>query len=235
MLLSTLKTICLSYHNKTPPDVAFSTIDMFVVAANNVRKRAEMLHNFESAWCKATLSVAATTGGQLVNATIAPNNFSAIKEIVSVAQNQSGSYVPITLRRPNQTYEPRLIPRVPTDGQVASSYCGSYLVLRGDTIYREPDDGTGAASTIYLECYGWLTDYTTSDLSLTSGNLDFFMQHGHEYMMWGIILELNYLFQTFVFRQEGNPGAPEKKMEAAWDAFVQWDSYRVNPHLSDDR
>lgn len=237
MLLSALKTICLAYHNKTPPDVALSgSNDAFIIAANNVRKRAEMLHNFESAWCKGTLSVTPTNGGLLTATTIVPiSAFQGVKEIISVAQSQNGAYVPIILRRPNQEAYARTIPRIPTDGDVLSTYNGSYLILRGDALYKYPDDGTGSAVTVYLECYGWLNDYVAAQLDLASGNIDFFMQYGHEYMMWGIILELNYMFQSFVFRQEGNPGAPEKKMEAAWDALVQWDSYRVTPHISDDR
>lgn len=215
-------------------DLTINGQDMFLVAANNVRKRAELLHNFESAWCKGTLSISPTTGGALSAVTFVPlSTFSGVKEIISMAQNQSGSYVPIYLRRPNQTFSTRSIPRVPTDAQVVNSYWGSYLVLRGDNIYKEPDDGTGAAITVYLECYGWLNEYDNSSLSVS--NLDFFVTHGYEYLQWAIILELNYIFQSFVFRQEGNPGAPEKKMDAAWEALVAWDSYRVDPHISDDR
>lgn len=237
MLFSTLKANCMGYFEKELIDSITLGTDLFVVAANNVRKRAEMLHNFESAWCKGTLSVAPTTGGALSAATIFPAGgvFTGVKEIISVAQTQSGSYVPLILRRPNQELAMRTVPRVPTDAQVLSPYCGSYLILRGDTIYKYPDDGTGSAITIYLEMYGWLRDYVTADLSLSSGNIDFFMEHGYEYMQWGIILELNYLYQKFVFRQEGNPGAPEKKLDAAWEALVAWDSYRVTPHISDDR
>lgn len=234
MLFSALKTICASYHGKITGDLTINGVDLFLVAANNVRKRAELLHNFESAWCKGTLSVAPTTGGAFSAVTIAPTGiFSGVKEIISVASLQGGQYVPIIVRRPNQE-EVRTIPRVPTDAQVTNSYWGSYLILRGDTIYKFPDDGTGAAVTVYLEMYGWLKDYVATDL-ITSTDLDFMMSYGHEYMMWAVILELNYVFQSFVFRQEGNPGAPEKKMADAWDALVQWDSYRVGPHISDDR
>lgn len=239
MNLATLKQTCAAYHGKSVAQMTDDTtgVDMFLVAVNNARKKAERDHSFESSWCRATLSVAPTVGGLLSAATFVPlNTFSGIKEIISV-QGKSltdNSYFPLILRRPNQG-PPRNVPRYPTDGQVFSSFGCSYLILRGDAIYKFPDDGTGAAITIYLEAYGWLNDYTDAMLLESAASPDFIVSHGFEFLQWTVILELNYVFQTFVFRQEGNPGAPERKQQAAWDSLVAWDSYRIGPHITDDR
>lgn len=233
MTLATIKAVVCNFFEKQLVDTTNLGVDLFLVAANNVRKRAEMLHNFESSWCKGTAVVVPTDGVALSAVTIAPTNtYSGVKEIISVAQSQSGSYVPITLRRPNQG-PARYIPRIPTDGQVASSFDSSYLILRGDRLYLFPDPATGSSVTVYLEMYGWLNEYVTG--SLATADLDFFVTHGYEYLQWGIILELNYLWQKFVFRQEGNPGAPERKLQDAWEALVQWDSYRASHSIRDDR
>lgn len=238
MNLATLKKICAAYHNKTVAELTDekTNVDMFLVAVNNARKWAEREHNFESAWCKGTLAVAVGTGGALSAVTIVPTLiFQGIKEIISVAQLQAGQYVPIILRRPNRRDALRGIPRVPTDAQLTAPDCESYLIIRGDTIYKFPDPSTGSAVTIYLEAYGWLLDYTDAMLDKDAAEPDFIVIHGFEFLQWAVILELNYVFQTFVFRQEGNPGAPEKKLAAAWESLVDWDSYRVAPHITDDR
>lgn len=235
MNLYTLKQICAAYHNKTVAQLTDSKtgVDLFLVAVNNARKAAEEEHSFESTWGLATLVVNATTGGALTAATLVPSaTFSGIREIISIEGDVRGRRRPLILRRPNKNSTSVTVPRYPTDSEVET--CGnSYLLLRGDTLYQFPDLTTNTPLTIYLEMYGWLKDYTDAMLSVSASAPDFLVEHGFEYLQWTVILELNYSFQTFVFRQEGNPGAPEKKQQAAWDKLVTWDSYRA--HFSDDR
>lgn len=235
MNLATLKQVCAAYHGKKVEELTDENtdVDLFLVAANNARKSAERDHNFESTWMLATLSVAPTTGGALSAVTIAPTGvFSGVREIISVEGTINGCRSPLTIRRPNQGV-PLNIPRIPTDAQAVSCGC-SYLIRRGNVIYKFPDDGTGTAFTIYLEAYGWLNDYTDAMLLVDAATPDFLVEHGFEFLQWSIILELNYTFQTFVFRQEGNPGAPEKLKAAAWESLLRWDSYQAS-HFADDR
>jgi hypothetical protein len=50
--------------------------------------------------------------------------------------------------------------------------------------------------------------------------------HGQKFLFWGIILELNHYFKTFVGRTEGNLAPPQAQMDLALEAFKQWDVYK---------
>lgn len=62
-----------------------------------------------------------------------------------------------------------------------------------------------------------VTDSTVSDVWTT---------HGAEYLMWGVIVHLNYYYKEFVARQEGNLGSPERLRDEALASFIAWDAYR---------
>lgn len=62
-----------------------------------------------------------------------------------------------------------------------------------------------------------VADSTVSDVWTT---------HGAEYLMWGVIVHLNYYYKEFVTRQEGNLGSPERLRDEALAAFIAWDAYR---------
>lgn len=68
MTLANLKKICAAYHRVATAALTVDTVDLFLVAANNVRSNAELLHNFELSRVQATLSIDGTTGGALSDA-----------------------------------------------------------------------------------------------------------------------------------------------------------------------
>jgi len=55
---------------------------------------------------------------------------------------------------------------------------------------------------------------------------DIWTSHGQQYLLWGSIIHLNNYFKTFVPRQEGNLGPPERQMAEALEAFKTWDVYK---------
>lgn len=58
-------------HKKATSDLTVNGVDLFLVAANNVRRnKGELLHNFEYARCLATLDVNGVLGGSLDDAVI---------------------------------------------------------------------------------------------------------------------------------------------------------------------
>ena len=65
----------------------------------------------------------------------------------------------------------------------------------------------------------------TATISLPNVS-DTWTTHASQYLMWGIIVHLNYYYKEFVLRQEGNLGSPEKLRDEALEAFVAWDAYR---------
>jgi hypothetical protein len=72
----------------------------------------------------------------------------------------------------------------------------------------------------------------TATVTSNTATSDFFLLYGASYLQWEIIIELNYFFKTFVPRQEGNLASPEKQRDAAWQAFLEWDSYLVDSNIS---
>lgn len=239
MNLSTMRKACASYHGKTIQDLTDSDTgaDLFLIEVNNAKKAAERDHNFEDTWMLGTLTVEHTNGGALADTVISPTGvFSGVREVVSVSGLSSNGTcrTPLTLRRPNQGFQRGIPVRYPTDGQVSCCGC-NYIIFRGGYIFQFPDLTGTEDLDIEIEGYGWLNDYTDAMVADTAATPDFLVEHGFEFLQWSVIIALNYKFQSFVFRQEGNPGSPERLKQAAWESLVNWDSYRIGPHITDDR
>lgn len=65
--LATLKPLCAAFHKKTAGDLTVNSVDLFLVAANNARRKAELRHNFEFSRVKGTLSIDGTSGASLAD------------------------------------------------------------------------------------------------------------------------------------------------------------------------
>lgn len=256
MNLLQLKATVAAFHQREPADLTKGPVDLFLVAANNARKKAEKNHNFNEARCTAVLAIDGVTGGALASATVSPVGvFSGIKEILDISGlRAAGEFVPLDFTRPEvnierDRYELELsnefwpMNRYPSDAQVLNRLGNAALVLRGGTIYRFPQFSPtvsqgGTPLTVYIEGYGWLKDYTDTQLESADADgapEDFLLDHGFEFLQWEIIIELNYVFHTYVFRQEGNVGSPDKKRDEAWLDLIRWDTYLVDPNSTRSR
>lgn len=65
MTLNEIKTAAAAYHGKTSADFTLSGTDLFLIAANNARRDAELRHNFEFSRVKASLSINGTSGANI--------------------------------------------------------------------------------------------------------------------------------------------------------------------------
>ena len=70
MTLAQLKSVCAAILGKTTADFTIDGVDMFLTTANNVRKNAEQLHDFEYTRVAATLDIDGASGGALADAVI---------------------------------------------------------------------------------------------------------------------------------------------------------------------
>lgn len=68
MILSTLKKVSAAYHHVATSALTVDSVDLFLVAANNVKNNAQLLHNFEMSRVRATLNIDGETGGSLDDA-----------------------------------------------------------------------------------------------------------------------------------------------------------------------
>lgn len=187
-----------------------------------------------------------TTGTATVTAT-STSRFSGISEVTAIQRtNTDGVRVPLDFTRADiaierdryelelsEEYEPYR--RWPSDAQLLDRGSNGTLIQRGRTIYVYPLSATSSSPlSIAIEGYGNLADYTSANLSDATPT-DFLIEHGAMYMQWAAICELNYLFKTFVQREEGNLTAPEAARDNAWRDLVLWDSYLIDPNSTRSR
>lgn len=74
MILSDVKTAVASMLQTTTGGLTVNSQDLFLVAANNVRRNAQLRHNFELCRTSATLTIDGQTGGDLGSASFTTNN-----------------------------------------------------------------------------------------------------------------------------------------------------------------
>lgn len=342
MILSTLKKVCAAYHQVSTATLTVDSVDLFLIAANNARGNAELLHNFELARVQASLSIDGETGADLstavflntknsvvVSGAISPDatgtynligNFSGypcyykeaatpyflyynagnasyviaqsltivaisggwipasplttpigsfvgtggytgtattayggtqawsgIKEVIAVQRtNVDGILVPLDFTRADiaierdryelemsEDYEPYR--RYPSDAALLQRGTNGTIIQRGSKLHVYPVDAiTSTPLQVTLEAYGLLADYTAANLNDAVAT-DFFLQYGANFLQWSIICELNFLFRTFVTRQEGNVTSPEKEREKAWRELLLWDTYKVDSNATRSR
>jgi len=79
--------------------------------------------------------------------------------------------------------------------------------------------GGNTKTTISLSGTRWMKPYTSED------DTDFLLEHGFSFMMWQSILELNYIMQIFVQRQEGVLPPPENARNEAWSGLLVNDAF----------
>ena len=247
MTLKELKAVVAAYHEKEPHELDKNEVDLFLIAANNARKDAEKLHTFEWNSCTATLSIDGVNGGQLADAVISPTSiFKGIKEIKTVSILRNNVYIPVDFTRVDIEIERERSQlelndpfwfenRYPSDSQLNMLNSDQCVVQRGMGLYLFPRVQSAMTPTplsLALECYGFLKDYVIADID-DAVAADWFLDQADKYMQWAIIDELNYLFQTYVPRQEGNViPSPKDKRDEAWRDLLVWDAYMVDSHIT---
>lgn len=363
MNLSTLKIVAAAYHRKDPSALTVGGIDLFLIAANNARRNAELLHNFEYSRLSGTLSIDGVLGGDLstadyggnngatISGTLSPNatgtfalagsfngssfylrltsdpttsyalwydttagkwwlnpftyfqavnatnppssytstlgawsqtrdgtspagvytsatsgytgtptialgsaQFAGVREIISFSYlRPDGIRIPIDFSNPDVPIErdrtrvelgrfADSYMRYPSDADLVSNRSRTCLYQRGSMIYRYPHLAQGDVNNpviVTFEGYGWLPAYLTSQLTDSPDQAgpaeDFLLTYGSDYIQWATIVELNYIFGTFVQREEGNLGPPEQAKADAWKRLIEWDGAIVDAHTTRSR
>ena len=323
MTLYEIKTAVATYFKTTIADLTQNSQDLFLVAANQVRRQAELMHDFEFSRKLVTVSVNGVTGGSLEDAVVYGTSTEVnIKTVVEAGLfDTDGNLRPVEWTTVAEGIERQRIdndmatPRYPTDSWFTNEPAGyGRFEMSGGTIYRWPKDLTHNF-TLGLEVYTMSDDWTSSaessvtvasagtagyngnytSLGLFNGKTLYYREatpnsyfifysasagrwhlqlneledgvapgyqsatstaasppaatwsanaasgtavvtlstvsdtwttHASQYLMWGIIVHLNYYYKEFVLRQEGNLGSPEKLRDEALAAFMDWDAYR---------
>lgn len=103
---------------------------------------------------------------------------------------------------------------------IGTTITPSWEVDSGGYYYLESTDTQNPAGTYTANGLSGSPVVTVTSLS------DVWTTHAAEYLMWGIIVHLNYYYKEFVARQEGNLGSPERLRDEALASFIAWDAYR---------
>lgn len=107
-------------------------------------------------------------------------------------------------------------------------------ITAGGTVQLQFSSETGIGDWDLEEGTGTLTTaFVDSEVDLTQ--TDYFLTTGFNYMQWQTIVELNYLIQRFVPRQEGNLNPPEKLAEMALEKLIRDDTNAVESGYSEVR
>lgn len=233
MNLLEIKTEVANYFEIAVADLTKLSQDMFLVAANQVRRRAELLHDFEFSRKLATVTVNGVTGGSLDSAVLyGTATVVDIKSVIEVGLfDQSNNLRPVEWTTVAESLERQradngyTAPRYPTDGWFQSSPIGQQRFdFTGSTVYRFPKDESNNF-TLGMEVYTFSTDWVAGDLSGTPLT-DTWTKYAAQYILWGTVVQLNHLFKEFVPRTEGNLAPPTALRDEGLEAFIAWDSAR---------
>lgn len=236
MKLSELKATVAAMFNKETAEIP--TV-LFLNAANNARRRAELLHDFEGSRITADVSIVGAAGGALTAATnIVGAGTGGVKSITAISRIDADGYPwPVPFVRYDMALERtraegRSDPeywfdeRYPRDGAQGDGYPA--VVQVGGKLFLYPKgDATIAVSFVG---FGWLPVYVEG--TLETADPDFIVAYGHEYLQWAIVVELNHIYKHFVPRQEGNVAPPDKLRDDALRNLILWDSYSVDSNIS---
>lgn len=233
MNLLEIKTAVANYFGKALADLTVLSQDLFLVAANQVRRQAELQHDFEFTRKLVTVTVNGVTGGSLDDAVLYGTATDVdIKSIIDVGlfDNDTNlrpvewTTVAESLERQRQE-NPHTAPRYPTDNWYQSGPNGqARFDFTGSTVYRFPKDSSNNF-TLGMEVYTFHTDWVAGDLGGTPVT-DTWTKYAAQFIQWGVIVHLNHLYKEFVARTEGNLPPPSQLRDEALAAFIAWDSGR---------
>lgn len=100
-------------------------------------------------------------------------------------------------------------------------------VFHGNKMFLAPENAEDVNVT--LDGYTWSADYSAD------ADEDWFLEHGHDFLMWQALVQINHVTKIFVYRQEGNVMPPDKLAMLAYQAMVQLDSYEIDGNSNPDQ
>jgi hypothetical protein len=227
-----IKTDAASYLSVAVADLTVNGQDLWLSAANRVRRRIEQVHNLEFTRQLVELDLDGVTGGSLDDAVLYGTATTVnVKSPIEVGLfDENGNLRPIAWTTVSASLEeqrkeyPGFLPRYPTDGEIISPVCGEQRVTFANrNVYLFPNQANFTL-TVGIEAYTFQNDWVAGNLSGTPIT-DTWTTQGADILLWGTVVQLNYHFKEFVPRQEGNLSAPEKLRDEAIAAFLNWDIF----------
>ena len=174
MTLLQLRSMMAAYLQKSVPDLTINGADLSLLALNNVRRQAEMIHDFEFSRKHVTVTVDAMSGGTLDDAIQEGSPSCDVKSVIEVGvyddnfnlQPVEWTTVSESIERQRQI-KPGFGPRYPTDWEATTGFYETGLpriAFVGNDIWCVPTGQRGDEFDLELEVYTFQQDWTsTSD------------------------------------------------------------------------
>lgn len=230
MTLTEIKAQAAALLDVTAADFTINGADVWLVAANQVRRRLELLHDFEFSRKLVSVSVNGVTGGDLTTAVLYGTATAvSVKSVIDVGLfDDDGNLRPAEWTTVAESLERQrqdnrfTVPRYPSDNWFDNAPMGvGRFDFSGDKIYRFPLDSENNF-TLGLEVYAFNGDWAT----LAATNVSPWTTIADEYLTWATVLYLNTRFKEFVPREQGNLSPPTNFEQNAVEALRQWDIFR---------
>jgi hypothetical protein len=245
MTLNEIKGAIAAYLNKETEDLTVNSVDLGLMAMNQVRQQAELNNNFEFARKLVTVTVDGVTGGSLENAVLFGTSATVkVKGVVDVGvfddegnlRGVEWTTVGDSLNIARSDNERTAVPRHPTDGEALSTLNGtSRITFSGSQIMVFPY-ARGNSYTLGVEAYVFANDWTENDVIAASQTIGSpWNTQGSQFLLFGSIVHLNNLYKEFVFRQEGNLPPPKDLRDEALASLLSWDIFRYAQSRRHDR
>lgn len=225
MTLAQILTAAASYLGKTTADLTVNSLDLGLLALNQVRTTAELSHDFEFNRKLVTVTIDGVTGGSL-DAAVIYGTATAVepKSILEIGTfDELGNLRPIewttvaeSLERQYNQVRPVTL-RYPTDQEASALVANTRVSLVGRNLFLVPK-AVGAQLELGLEVYAMTAEWTS-----TSGSYAPWTTKGSQFLLWQTVVHLNQLFKEFVPRQEGNLAPPKDLADEGLQALLTWD------------
>lgn len=234
MDIGTIKAIAAGYLQKAPADFVVNGEDLLLHALNNARKSAELLHDFNSNRVRAQIQVDPTNGVNLSTAVLkGTSDAVSLKEFITFYLSDTNGEIPlyhhaqkslaVWMKERNFNARGRYLStevRYPDDQYLRVLRIGpTEVYVHGSQVYIQPTQST--TTTLIIDGVKWMDEYTSDS------DTDWMVEHGHNYLQWACVCEVNYFTSTFTPNFDGNLSPPEKARDRALDLLVQWDAFQV--------
>ena len=160
-----------AYLQKSVPDLTINGADLSLLALNNVRRTAEMLHDFEFSRRHVTVTVDAFSGGTLDDAIQEGSPSCDVKSVIECGVYDDKFNVhPVEWTTVAESIErqrmmkPGFGPRYPTEGEATTGFYGMDLpriAFVGNDIWCVPTGQRGEEFDLELEVYAFQQDWTS--------------------------------------------------------------------------
>lgn len=242
MTVGEIKKAAAAYLQKSPEDFVKNSVDLLLIALNNARKNAEMLHDFNSQRVVAQITVDPTNGGSLNDAvlkgTMTPVRLKEYTTFYLIVENDpvngngdmplyhhAKKNVAVWTKERNYNARGRWFNqdvRYPDDAALRVLRAGPMEVyLHGDKVFITPTQEQ--SRKLAIDGVAWMDEYT-SESDATS---DWMTEQGSEYLIWAAVIECNYLNAVFTPGLDGNLSPPEKAKQRALETLIAWDTWQV--------